>query len=106
MNQIGGGARFRLPWWLIVGVIGFLVFGGWRGFFGAIFGVLFLPIILFAGLALIVILWAVISGKRFTRFPPQGGGFPGQGPLGQRPPQNHQPGDIIETEATVIKRDD
>ncbi len=96
------GFQLKLPWWFFVGLIGFFVFGGWRGFFGAIFGVLFLPIALFLGLALIVVLWAVLSGKKIQRF---------QGPMSQsavspQRPRATQDGDIVEAEATVIKRED
>ena len=102
-----GQFQLRLPWWFWVGLLGFFIFGGWKGFFGAIAGVLFLPIVLFIGLAVIVILWAVISGKRFTRFPPQDGTFRTYQGQPQQPPRTQHPqGDIIETEATVIKRDD
>lgn len=103
MNQQVGGS-FRLPWWLIVGAIGFLIFGGWRGFFGAIFGVLFLPIVLFVGLALVIFIWAYISGKRFTRFP--GTTRNPQGPQQNTSLKTQHTTDIIETEATVIKRED
>ena len=102
-----GQFQLRLPWWFWVGLLGFYIFGGWKGFIGAIAGVLFLPIILFLGLAVIVILWAVISGKRFTRFPPQDGTF--RAYRGQQPgqaPRTQPSGDIIETEATVVRRDD
>lgn len=104
MNQPVGGS-FKIPWWLIVGAIGFLIFGGWKGFFGAIFGVLFLPIVLFVALAAGLFIWAYISGKRFTRFPGSTTQAPGSQSETTFKTRQHD-GDIIETEATVIKRED
>lgn len=93
MNQPIRGGGFRLPWWLIVGAIGFLIFGGWRGFFGAIFGVLLLPLALFASLAIVMIGFVLIKGKRVqVRHTHEE----------QRPVHD---GKIVEAEAVVIERD-
>lgn len=100
------GFQLRLPWWFFVGLIGFFVFGGWKGFFGAIFGVLFLPIALFLGLAAVVIIWMLISGKKVQRFPINGQNhFEHQANQTTRHPHT-QGGDIIEAEAKVVHRDD
>lgn len=83
-----------------------IFFGGWRGFFGAIAGVIVLPLVLFAGLALILIFWAVISRKRVTKFTSsQNGGFRTFDPHPSPSNETRSPG-VIETEATVIKRED
>ncbi len=92
MNPPIRGGGFRLPWWLIVGAIGFLIFGGWRGFFGAIVGVLLLPLALFAVLAIVMITFVWFKGRgRMVRPPPPS-------------PPSHS-GTVVEAEAVVVERD-
>lgn len=84
-----------IPWWLIVGGIGFLIFGGWRGFFGAIAGVILIPIALLVALALAFYVWSLLIAKK------QKNNFSNKSPF-EFENQGKQ-GDIIETESTVIK---
>lgn len=91
--------RLGLPWWLIVGLLGFLVFGGWRGFFGAIIGVLLIPLVIVLGLFLLGFLLFPFMRKRFIKFQV------GSPPFGQSPPREEKPyaaGDVFEAEATVV----
>ena len=84
-----------IPWWLIVGGIGFLIFGGWRGFFGAIAGVILIPIGLLVVLALAFYFWSLMIAKKHKN------NFNNKSPF-EFENQDRQ-GDIIETESTVIK---
>ena len=59
--------RPLVPWWVIVGAIGFLIFGGWRGFFGAIAGVLLIPVILLTLLALGFFIWSIYLTKKMGK---------------------------------------
>lgn len=95
MNQLPrGGVGFRIPWWLIVGGVGFLVFGGWRGFFGAIVGVLLLPLALIAAVAVVMVLFVWWKTRRLPR-----------GPM-TPPPTSAPRGSVIEAEAVVVDRGD
>lgn len=59
--------RPLVPWWVIVGAIGFLIFGGWRGFFGAIAGVILIPVILLTLLALGFFVWSIYLTKKLGK---------------------------------------
>jgi len=95
VNQLPrGSVGFRIPWWPIVGGIGFLLFGGWRGFFGAIVGVLLLPLALFAALAVVMVLFVWWKSRRLSR----GATMP--------PPSPPPRGSVIDAEAVVVDRGD
>lgn len=90
-----------IPWWVFVGGIGFLVFGGWKGFFGAIAGVILIPIALVFTFALGFFFWSLYITKKYGK---QQRPSPFQF---ERDQERSQPsGDtegIVETEATVIR---
>jgi uncharacterized membrane protein len=94
----------RFPWlWLIVGTIGFMVFGGWKGFFGAILGVMLLPLALITLLLLVVFVLWFFFRKNVVRV------SMGQNPFeelrrrqeaaSRRAPE----GTVVEAEATVVR---
>lgn len=60
-------SRPIIPWWVIVGGIGFLIFGGWRGFFGAIAGVILIPVALLTLLALGFFIWSIYLTKKLGK---------------------------------------
>ncbi len=102
MNQFPqrrGGSG--IPWWLIVGALGFLVFGGWKGFFGAILGVMLIPVLLFMGITVILILVSLYLSKRgIIR---RGPAVPADMGYRQDPPPG---GEVISTEARVVRSED
>jgi hypothetical protein len=88
-----------IPWWVFVGGIGFLIFGGWKGFFGAIAGVILIPIAIVFIFALSFFFWSLYITKKY-------GKQQRQSPFrfereGERPLNSNE--NVIETEATVIK---
>ncbi len=106
--MIGGPRRSGgIPWWLIVGGLGFLLFGGWKGFFGAIAGVILIPIAIVIFLALGFFVWSLYLTKKL------GKNYKPQSPFeferkqeeeSRRP--SHSSGAIVETEATVVRTED
>lgn len=96
---IGGPRRNSgIPWWLIVGGLGFLIFGGWKGFFGAIAGVLIIPVILLIILALGFFVLSLFIARRHSksqRTPPFSD-FTQSG-------TENAAGDVVNAEATVIR---
>jgi len=103
-QRSGGG----IPWWLIVGGLGFLVFGGWKGFFGAIAGVILIPVALLTLFALGFFVWSIYLAKKY------GKGYRQPSPFEferrqEENPNRHQASAstvVIDTEATVVKSED
>lgn len=96
-------SRPLVPWWVIVGAIGFLIFGGWRGFFGAIAGVILIPVILLTLLALGFFVWSIYLtkklGKNYKPRSPFEFENKAQSPSGQSPNETV----TIEAEAKTIR---
>ena len=97
------GSRPLVPWWVIVGGIGFIIFGGWRGFLGAIAGVILIPVAALTILALGFFIWSIYLTKKLGKNhqPRSPFEFENQ-PTGQERPQ----GDIIEAEARTVRVED
>lgn len=88
-----------IPWWVFVGGLGFLIFGGWRGFFGAIAGVILIPIAIVFTFALGFFFWSLYISKKY-------GKQQRQSPFQFERDSDrsvHTSEGVIETEATVIK---
>ena len=99
-------ARNGIPWWLIVGGLGFLIFGGWKGFFGAIAGVILIPIALLIFFALCFFVWSIYlvkkHGKNFKRPSP----FEFERRQEEDESRHRTVGDVIDTEAKVVRSED
>jgi hypothetical protein len=100
-----GGPRRSggIPWWLIVGGVGFLVFGGWKGFFGAIAGVILIPVALVIFFALGFFVWSIYLAKK------HGKNFKQRSPFEFERRQEEDPSrhsTVIESEATVVRSED
>ncbi|MBY0516089.1 MAG: hypothetical protein K2P81_04225 [Bacteriovoracaceae bacterium] len=93
-----------IPWWLIVGGLGFLIFGGWRGFVGAIAGVILIPIAIVIIFALGFFLWSVYLTKKLGKNykPPSPFEFERQEEEAKQS-KRASSGDVFEAEATIIK---
>lgn len=97
----GGGGG--IPWWLIVGALGFIFFGGWKGFFGAIAGVILLPVALVFAVALAFMIWMNFfrsNAKKHHRRSPFA--FEREEEERRRREGKSPAGDVIETEGKVI----
>lgn len=92
-----------VPWWVIVGGIGFLLFGGWRGFFGAIAGVILIPVAILTVFALGFFLWSIYLTKKLGKNHKARSPFEFEN---QTPRQESSQGDIIEAEATTVRVED
>ena len=96
-------SRPLVPWWVIVGGIGFLIFGGWRGFFGAIAGVILLPVAILTVLALAFFVWSFYLTKKL------GKNYKPRSPFefeNQQSRQDDLKGEVIEAEARVVRSED
>ncbi|MFP5457636.1 MAG: hypothetical protein ACLGG7_02785 [Bacteriovoracia bacterium] len=87
-----------IPWWVFVGGIGFLLFGGWKGFFGAIAGVILIPIALVFTFALGFFFWSLFLSRKFGKQ-----SRPSPFEFERREQAPGQPGDVIITESVVVK---
>ena len=102
--MIGGPRRSGgIPWWLIVGGIGFLVFGGWKGFFGAIAGVILIPIAIVILFALGFFFWSIYLVKKHGKNYKQPSPFEFE-----RRQEEHasRHTTVVDAEATVIKTEE
>ena len=102
--MIGGPQRRGgIPWWLIVGGVGFLVFGGWKGFFGAIAGVILIPIALVILFALGFFAWSIYLAKKHGKNYKQPSPFEFE-----RRQEEHasRHTTVVDAEATVVKTED
>lgn len=52
-KMVARGFEVIMPGWLIIGAIGFVVGGGWGGFFGAIVGAFVLLVVCGLGIAVL-----------------------------------------------------
>lgn len=97
----GGGGG--IPWWLIVGALGFIFFGGWKGFFGAIAGVILIPIAFVFTLAIAFFIWMHFFRKKFKKGPLRSPfAFEREEEDRRRREGKSPAGDVIETEGKVI----
>ncbi len=96
-QRSGGG----IPWWLIVGALGFLIFGGWKGFFGAIAGVIIIPIALLIFFALCFFAWSLYLVKKHGKNFKQPSPFEFE--RRQEEHESRHKDAIIDTEATVVR---
>lgn len=89
-----------VPWWVIVGALGFLLFGGWRGFFGAIAGFILIPVAILTVFALGFFIWSIYLTKKLGKNHQQRSPFEFEN---QQPNQPNSHGEIIEAEATIVR---
>jgi len=103
--MIGGGPRRSggIPWWLIVGGLGFIIFGGWKGFFGAIAGVILIPIALLVLFALLFFVWSIFIAKKHGKNFQQHSPFEFERRQSERQSQQST---VVEAEATVVHREE
>lgn len=104
--MIGGPRRSGgIPWWLIVGGLGFLLFGGWKGFFGAIAGVILIPIAIVIFFALGFFVWSIYLTKKLGKNYKQRSPFEFERRAEEEAfrRQSAPSSVVIETESTVIK---
>lgn len=92
-----------IPWWIFVGGIGFLIFGGWRGFFGAIAGVILIPVGIVFTFAIGFFFWSLYLSKKHGKLQPRSP-FPFERETAQTQRSTHT--DVIEAEATIIKHEE
>ena len=96
-------SRPLVPWWVIVGGLGFLLFGGWRGFFGAIAGVILIPVAILTVFALGFFIWSIYLTKKLGKNHKPRSPFDFEN---QPPRQESSQGEVFEAEATIVRVED
>ncbi len=99
-------SRPIVPWWVIIGGIGFLIFGGWRGFFGAIAGVILIPVALLTVLALGFFIWSIYLTKKLGKSYKPRSPFEFENQKGSTQTQGQPDTTTIEAEAKTIRIED